>query len=392
MRRSGHIRSRGKYTWELKFDLGTHPLTGNRQIRYRSFKGSKKEANAELARLISGAAGGNCTDRSKLTVGEFFDRWERDWAAHNVSPKSRERYGEIIAAHIRPRIGATQLQKLGPAHLVELYATLLREGRCHVTEGKGPGLSPATVRYVHRVLHRAMGHAVLWSVIQSNPCASVDVPKGATAEIEILTEEQVKTVLAKLKGRPMRLLALMGLATGMRRGELLALRWKDISLDMGRVQIEQSLEQTKAGLRFKGPKTKHGRRQFSISASVIAELRAHRRIQAEQRLALGLGKEPDDALVFRQVDGTPLVPNSITTEWRRLVVSLKLPHVSLHAWRHTHASQLIASGMDVLTISRRLGHGSPSITLNVYGHLFNSSDDRAAAVFERAFGAGLATE
>lgn len=184
----------------------------------------------------------------------------------------------------------------------------------------------------------------------------------------------------------------MGLATGMRRGELLALRWKDISLDMGRVQVEQSLEQTKAGLRFKGPKTKHGRRQFSISASVIAELMAHRRIQAEQRLALGLGREPDDALVFRQVDGTPLVPNSITTEWRRLVVSLKLPHVSLHAWRHTHASQLIASGMDVLTISCRLGHGSPSITLNVYGHLFNSSDDRAAAVFERAFGPGLATD
>jgi integrase len=184
----------------------------------------------------------------------------------------------------------------------------------------------------------------------------------------------------------MRLLAMVGLATGMRRGELLALRWKDVNLDTGRVQVEQSLEQTKAGLRFKGPKTKHGRRQFSISASVIAELRVHRRIQAEQRLALGLGKEPDHALVFRRLDGVPLLPNSVTTEWRRLVVSLGLPRVALHAWRHTHASQLIASGMDVLTVSRRLGHGSPSITLNVYGHLFNSSDDRAAGVFERAFG------
>jgi integrase len=153
----------------------------------------------------------------------------------------------------------------------------------------------------------------------------------------------------------------------MRRGELLALRWKDVDLDGGKLRVEQSLEQTKTGLRFKGPKTKHGRRQISLPSSVVVELRTHRRTQAEQRLALGLGKEADEALVFRRVDGAPLLPNSVTTEWRRLVVSLRLPRVSLHAWRHTHASQLIASGMDVLTISRRLGHGSPSITLNVYG-------------------------
>ncbi len=287
------------------------------------------------------------------------------------------------------RVGAVRLQKLKPAHLVELYAKLLREGRQRKTKGRAAGLSPASVRYVHRVLHRALGHAVLWGIIPNNPCASVEAPKPVSAEVEILTEVQVRDVLTKLRGRPMYMLAAVGLATGLRRGELLGLRWKDVDLDAGRLRVEQSLEQTKAGLRFKGPKTKHGRRSMGLPASIVAELRSHRRAQAEQRLALGLGKEPDDALVFRRPDATPLLPNSVTTEWRRLVPLLKLPTVTLHAWRHTHASQLIASGMDVLTISRRLGHGSATITLNVYGHLFNCGDDRAAAVFERAFGGTL---
>jgi integrase len=280
-----------------------------------------------------------------------------------------------------------RLQKLAAADLAEMYATLLREGRRHVGKNKDSTLSAGTVRYVHRVLHRALGHAVLWKLVPNNPADSVDVPKGPTREIQILTEGEVKEVLAKLRGRQMYQIALVGLATGLRRGEILAIRWKCLDLDSGKLRVEQSLEQTKKGtLRFKAPKTKYGRRTVSLPVSVIAELRNLRKAQAEERLSLGLGKEPADALVFRRLDGDPLLPNSVTTEWRRLVRSLGLPKVSLHAWRHTHASQLIASGMDVLTISRRMGHGSPAITLNVYGHLFSASDDKAAAIFERSFG------
>jgi integrase len=114
--------------------------------------------------------------------------------------------------------------------------------------------------------------------------------------------------------------------------------------------------------------------------------------QQEQRLKLGLGKAPDEALVFPRWDGTPRVLTTTSTEWTRTLAKLKLPAVSLHCLRHTHASQLIAEGMDVLTISRRLGHGSPTITLDVYGHLFGNTDDRAADVIERAFGKVLAQE
>ncbi|HWS10855.1 MAG TPA: site-specific integrase [Xanthobacteraceae bacterium] len=182
------------------------------------------------------------------------------------------------------------------------------------------------------------------------------------------------------------MIALMGLTTGMRRGELLALRWRDVDLDGASLRVEQSLEQTKSGLRFKEPKTKHGRRTIGLAASVVAELRSHRKLQQEQRLRLGMGKIPEDGLVLSKWDGSPRSPNSTTKEWTRAVKELNLPKISLHALRHTHASQLIASGMDVLTISRRLGHGSPMITLGVYGHRFKNTDDRAVQAMEAAYG------
>ena len=381
---AGHIRRRGKRSWELKLDGGTDSLSGNRKTHYHSYKGTKREAEIELARLVTSAASGSYVDPTKLTVGEFLDRWERDWAVNNISPKTLERFAELTKSNVRPHIGSLSLQKLKPVHCAELYAKLLREGR-----KKGGGLAPRTVGQVHGVLHRALGHALKWGLISVNPCSAAEPPMVATTEIEILTEDQVYDVLQKLRGRPMYVLAAVGLSTGLRRGELLALRWKDIDFDTANLQVELSLEQTKAGLRFKEPKTKHGRRRLALPASIVAELRFFRRQQQEQRLALGLGKDGPDALVFRRVTGEPLRPDNVSSEWRRLVRVLGLPKVTLHAWRHTHASQLIRLNMDVLTISRRLGHGSPSITLNVYGHLFKGSDDRAASSIDAAFSRAL---
>jgi integrase len=171
----------------------------------------------------------------------------------------------------------------------------------------------------------------------------------------------------------------------MRRSELLALRWQDLDLDGAKLRVERSLEQTKrGGLVFKAPKTRHGRRTITLPPSAIAELRAHWRAQQEQRLALGLGRASEDALVFATWDGSTRSPNAFTKEWTRAMAEADLPGITFHSLRHTHASTLIASGLDVLTISRRLGHGSPAITLSVYGHLFKT-DDRAAEIMEAAF-------
>ena len=387
---AGHIRSRGARSWELKCDAGADSLTGKRKTRYHNFKGTKRDAEIELAKLITSAANGGYVDPSKISVAEFIDRWVSDWARGHLSPKTLERYKELLNAHVRPHLGSKKLQKIKPCDLASFYSELTQSGRIGRSgPNAGAGLAPVTVAYIHRILHRAFGHAVTWGLIAFNPAASVEPPRAQRKEISILTADQVRDVLTKLRGCSMYLLAAVGLATGMRRGELLALRWKDVDLDNQKLTISRSLEQTNSGLRFKSPKTKHGRRSISVAPSIVAELRAHRRAQAELRLALGLGKDADDALVFRRPDGEPLKPNSVSTEWRRLVKKLKLPSVSLHAWRHTHASQLIASGMDILRISRRMGHSSPSITLDIYGHLFDVNDEQASAVFEDAFGGTL---
>jgi integrase len=204
-------------------------------------------------------------------------------------------------------------------------------------------------------------------------------------------EDQVADVLGKLRGRALYPIVALALATGLRRGELLALTWCDIDLDAGKLGVERSLEQTKAGLHFKPPKTRHGRRAVSLSPWIVRDLRAHRKAQQEQRMRLGLGQLPNDALLFTNAVSGPRSPNAMSKEWTRTAAQLKLPRVNFHAFRHTHASHLIAAGMDVLTISRRLGHGSPTITLGVYGHLFSNTDDEAARIIEKAFG-GIASE
>jgi integrase len=377
---TGHIRRRGEGSWELKFDLGTEPATGKRVTRYHSFKGTKREAHAELTRLLTGANEGTYVDPSKTSLGEFLDRWERDWAAVNVSPKTRERYGELLRCHVRPHIGVVRLQRLKPLNLSELYAKLLRGGR-----RDGAGLSARTVGHVHRVLHKALVVAAEWGLIQNNPADIAKPPLVASSEIEILTEAEAKAVLQGLRGRSLYPIVALALATGMRRGEILALRWRSIDERTGTVRVTESLEQTTAGLRVKPPKTKYGRRTIATPAWAMTALREHRRIQQELRLKLGAGKVPDDSLVFSGIDGEPRSPNALTKEWGAAATRMGTRKVSLHALRHTHASQLISSGMDVLTISRRLGHGSPMITLGVYGHLFTNSDDRAAQIMEAAF-------
>jgi integrase len=174
----------------------------------------------------------------------------------------------------------------------------------------------------------------------------------------------------------------------MRRGEIAALRWCDIDLDRRKIRVERSLEQTRGGLAFKLPKTAAGRRTVSIPASVIAELRDYWNRQQQERLALGLGKAGPDDQVFLNWDSdgnlSPIPPDRISSTWAKTIASLKLPRITFHALRHTHASQLIAAGLDVVSVSRRLGHSSPTITLSVYSHLFGDTDERAAAIIETA--------
>lgn len=391
-RGDGGYRNRGGDAWELKFPA-TDPTSGQRKFRYVTFKGTETAARGKLRELVKQAEDGAFAAPARLAFASVLDAWDKTLT---VSPKTAERYRELVRLHIRPHLGEMKLQALRPSRIEAFYNDLCAGRGPDGTDGRRP-LAPLTIRHIHRVLLKVLSVAERDGLIPSNPARKAERPRVERAEIAILNEDQVRDVLVKLRGRnvmqslPMFLLAALGVSTGMRRGEMLGLRWRDVDLERAELQVNQSVEQTKEGLRLKAPKTKRGRRTISLPAFIVTELRAHKVVQNAQRLALGLGKDGVDALVLRRPDGSPLAPDNVSSEWRKTVDALKLPKVSLHALRHTHASQLIASGMDVLTISRRLGHSAPSITLDVYSHLFKPTDGGAASVIEKAFG-GLRTD
>jgi integrase len=172
----------------------------------------------------------------------------------------------------------------------------------------------------------------------------------------------------------------------MRLGEILALRWNRVDLDRKVIQVREALEHTKAhGIRFKPPKSKAGRRDITLPDALVEALRMHRRAQLELRLQLGAGRMPEDALLFADLDGNPPSPGSYSSAWADFAKAIDAPEVTFHALRHTHASALIDAGVDIVTISRRLGHAKPDITLRVYAHLFQKDDSKAAAAINAMF-------
>lgn len=364
----GSIRKRGTSSWELQIELDR--VAGKRQRRFVSFKGTKKEASAELAKLLTSANEGAFTDPTKVTVAEYIRQYLDSTRAQ--SPKTLERYHELAERQIIPHLGDVRLQKLHPEHIEKWHAALLDRG-----------LAARTVGHAHRLLAVVLRRAVENGSLTRNVASIRKPPAVEVQEIEILSPDQVKAILSALGakgGHALYPIAALCLATGLRRGEALGLQWGDIDLDRAVLRVERSVEETKAGLRVKAPKTKRGRRNIGLPRDAVELLRRHRKEQLELRLALGQGGQP--TLVFSTIDGELLSPDKLSRDWRRVGQAKKLPRVSFHALRHTHASTLIKAGVDILTISRRLGHAKAAMTLDVYGHLIEGSDAAAAKAIE----------
>jgi integrase len=228
--------------------------------------------------------------------------------------------------------------------------------------------------------------AAWFELITKNVATAQRAPKvDDSEEVQIIEEGRLKELIERLEGRSIYPKAIVALFTGMRRGELVALRWGSIDLDNKVLRVREALEQTVShGVRIKKPKSKAGRRDIALPDIVVNVLREQRRAQLELRVTLGLGKLADDAFVFGHLDGSPTTPKAVSLEWAKVADAIGMGDITFHALRHTHASQLIAAGVDVVTISKRLGHANPSVTLSTYSHLFKNHDGKAADAINEA--------
>jgi integrase len=371
----GHIRERSPGHWAIILDIAD-PDTGKRRRKWHSFKGTKREAQIESARLISAINGGSYLEPSKTTLTQFLDRWLDD-VKSRVSPRTHERYGEIVRKNIIPALGAVFLNKLRPAQISAAYSNALTSGR---RDGKG-GLAPTTVVYMHRLIKQALGQAVRWELLARNVADAVDPPKIERGSLTTYDMTQTVKLLVGLRGSRLRLPVLLAVMCGLRRGEIVALRWSHIDLAAGKMTVLESAEQTAAGIRYKPPKSGRGR-TVALSAMVITELRQHRLVQAEELLRLGV-RQSDQTFLYTRQDGEPVQPRSLSQMWSEITTTL--PRIRFHDLRHAHATHMLAAGVHPKVASERLGHSRVGITLDLYSHVLPGMQEDAAARVDEAF-------
>jgi integrase len=377
----GHVRQRGKNSWAIIFDVGKDPVTGKRRQKWHTFRGTKREAQRELNSLLHGIQSGEYVEPNGVLTSEYLEQWLCNYAKPNVSGKSLERYAEIARCHLIPALGAYRLIDLRPLHIQSYYSRALESGR---RDGRG-GLSARTVLHHHRILREALQQAVKWQLMTRNPADAVEPPQPRHKEMRTLNEPQIASLLDVIRGNELLHMAvLLAATTGMRRGEILAARWRDIDLESGILSVRQSLEETKAGLVFKEPKSKKACRTIALPELAIEGLRRHRAEQARVRLMMGPAWQDND-LVCAQHEVRPLHPRSLTHAFVNLLRRrTDLPRVRFHDLRHSHATLLLRKNVHPKIVSERLGHSTVGITLDVYSHVLPGMQEEAARKIDAA--------
>ncbi|CAN7600617.1 tyrosine-type recombinase/integrase [Mesorhizobium amorphae] len=395
----GHIRERSPGHWAIVLDVGeVDPKTGKKKRKWHSFKGTKREAQKECSRLVTVLDQGLYVEPTKQTIAEFLDEW-LGFIKPSVAPKTHERYAEICRKGLAPLIGNVILSKLKTDRIDAAFTTALTTPRVdHRKKREGeapkplPPLAPRTVHHYRRVLIKALGQAVTWERLSRNPAQATTPPKVERQKMLAYDVKQTASLLETLRSTRMFVPILLAVTCGLRRGEILALRWRHVELgdNLRRLSIVESAEQTKDGVRYKEPKSGRAR-TVALSASTVVELKAHRTRQAEEQLRLGL--RPDaESFVVAQVDGLPLQPRSLTHEWVRVLSKTKLPRIRFHDLRHTHASQMLSAGVHPKVASERLGHSSIGITLDLYSHVMPGMQADAAEQVDAALQAAIEGE
>ena len=375
----GHIIKRGKSSYSIAISLGKDPTTGKYKQQWVSVRGTKKDAEKRLSELLHQIDNGTFIIPGKITLAEYLERWLRDYVKPNLAPRTAEGYESIVRCHLVPALGSIPLTQLKPEHLQRYYSEKLSGGRY---DGMGD-LSRTTVSHHHTCLHRALKMALQWGLISHNPADAITAPRPQRSEIHTMNEDDLSTFLEAAEKTPYHVLFYTALFTGMRRSELLALRWCDLDLLLCQAYVTRSLHHLRTGETvFRSPKTAKGRRMVSLSPSAAKLLQEHKDKQAAQRTMLGIPVKDDD-LVFINFEGKPLLPDTVSHAWVKLVKRAGLDGIRFHDARHSHASLMLKQGVHPKVVQERLGHATISTTLDLYSHVTPGLQEAAAAGFDK---------
>lgn len=367
----GHIRKRvhttksGRQTinWYVVVDLGRDADGKRRQKWHGGFR-TRKDAEAAQAKIITELNQGTYLEPTSMTLSEWSARW-LPTIQTQVKPSTFDSYRRNLRLHVLPTLGGRKLTQLTPTTLDSLYAELLTSGKTD-----GTGLSPKTVRYIHTIVHKALSDAVDAGVLATNPAERAKPPRPrATAPTELRFWEpaELALFLNLVEGHHLGTAWHLAAMTGMRRGEVLGLRWKDVDLNAARVSVRQALVSVAYEIVASTPKT-HQARVIDLDERTVRQLGSHRDRQQIERDEWGADYRDQD-LVFCKENGAPIHPHTFSQAFERLVAKSDLPRIRLHDLRHTHATIALKGNVPVKVISERLGHETPAFTLKQYAHV-----------------------
>lgn len=368
------IIQRGK-TWSYVV-RERDPKTGKTKPRWVGGFATRKAAKSARDDARHAVNNGTYVAPQNLTVGEWLDRWI---TSHEIGlkPSTAKSYHDNIDRYLKPAIGSERVQSLSPSRLSIVFR------RLHEAGGKdGGAISPRTVAFARAVLRRAMQDALLDRVIQVNPVIGTKVPKVLKPQHSTWTGAQVLTFIAHTAETRWASLWVLAAATGMRRGELMGLRWADIDLESGVVRVDRAVTQIRQTRTYGTPKNNE-RRQVRIDPHTVRSLKSWRSIQSRERLAWGETYQGAENLVFTWEDGSPVQPDYVSKAFVKAQQGAGLPRLVLHELRHTHVTLLLREGTPVHVVAERVGHKDSSVTLKMYAHAIPDDDDRAVEVFTR---------
>jgi integrase len=348
-----------------------HTLKGpKRKVLYGS---TRKEAADRLAKALSDRSEGIFYDDENLTAGEDLDGWLKGSVRGSVRQSTYDRDANLIYNHLKPALGRIKLKKLSAAHVQHFYRDRLDSG-----------LSASTVHKMHAILHKALARAVAWHMVPRNVTEAVEPPRPAPKEMRPLSPAEARRLLDTVRGERFEALYVLAITTGMRQGELLALKWQDVDLQNGILSVGRTLTRVGGRIALGEPKTKKSRRSIRLTPRALGVLKTHLKRQLREIEVLG-DRYQDRGLLFATDTGGPINPSNLRK--RSLAPLLKkaeLPHIRFHDLRHTCATLLLNQGTHPKFVQELLGHATIAITLDTYSHVMPSMGDQTARAMQDA--------